>query len=148
VGLTLRTEDYIILSELDNYDWQEAFNYVYPPQVVLGDSCSDAGFTRDDVIEILAIEDGENDGGEWIGIFRLSDGRFAFVAAGCDCTGWDCQAGGYSQVAGSLESLVRFGVGECSRRRFGLCLPEDHNPYDVRTFEEFLEIYNHTIDPK
>jgi hypothetical protein len=52
-------------------------------------NCDDSPFSRSDVIEILAAEDGENDGPDWVGVFRLRDGRYASVSAGCDYTGWD-----------------------------------------------------------
>ena len=49
----------------------------------------DAWFTREDVVEVLAIDDGENDEADWVGMFALADGRYAYVEAGCDYTGWD-----------------------------------------------------------
>ena len=59
----------------------------------------------DDIEELLASVNGENDGEDWSCIVKMKDGRFAFVTAGCDYTGWDCQAGGRSFVAASLEEL-------------------------------------------
>jgi hypothetical protein len=56
---------------------------------VLGYEGSIKHFTRADVAEIIGMADGANDGPNWIGAFRLKDGRFAFVSAGCDYTGWD-----------------------------------------------------------
>lgn len=52
-------------------------------------SVSTTAFTRDDVAEIIAMAEGENDGAEWVGVFRLNDGRFAVLRAGCDYTGWE-----------------------------------------------------------
>ena len=46
-------------------------------------------FTRDDIADLLACEAGKNDGPAWIAVMRLKDGRFAFLEAGCDYTGWD-----------------------------------------------------------
>lgn len=48
----------------------------------------------DDVVEVIAAVEGENDGENWECIVRLKDNRYAFLSAGCDYTGWDCQAGG------------------------------------------------------
>lgn len=59
----------------DSFDWREAFKY------------SD-GFNMDDVAEIIASENGENDGASWVAVFALSDGRYAYLEAGCDYTGW------------------------------------------------------------
>ncbi len=44
---------------------------------------------RSDVAEIIATDDGENDGPPWVGLFLLTDGRYLAVEAGCDYTGWD-----------------------------------------------------------
>jgi hypothetical protein len=46
-------------------------------------------FTLEDVAEVIASDDGENDVRDWLAVFRLHDGRFAFISAGCDYTGWD-----------------------------------------------------------
>lgn len=83
-----------------DWDWGEAFAYAgekldacdgqpHRPQVVINGDCSDAPFSRADVIRIVASSDGEYDGPDWIGIFKLKDGRYGFLAAGCDYTGWD-----------------------------------------------------------
>lgn len=106
-----------MLARLDDYDWKMAFeccgseqdgdDYGSPynePDVgmtdgykkevkalrLLGqDPPADAEFTREDVVSIIAIEDGENDEASWIAVFELHDGRFAYLEAGCDYTGWD-----------------------------------------------------------
>lgn len=106
---------------LDNYDWDQAFQIsgVYR---VLGSGVSDANFNREDVEKILAIEDGQNDGDPWIGLFKLRDGRYAFLSAGCDYTGWDCQAGGRAIVSNDLEAIIRFGLGDEDRERFNIKL--------------------------
>jgi len=109
-----------MLSQIDSYDWEEAFKYSDNLAPVLDDDADQAPFSREDVAEIIAIEDGENDGPPWIGLFRLHDGRYAFLSAGCDYTGWDCQAGGGSAVANDLQKLIRFGMGDYERER--LCL--------------------------
>lgn len=114
-------------------DWQCAFEYAGPgdedaegyrpnlgsPSVspILGWEGDASGFTREDVAEILAIDDGCNDEESWVGLFRLKDGRYAFLSASCDFTGWDCQAGGHAFVGGDLESMVRYGLGAEDRER-------------------------------
>lgn len=121
------TEGCVMLERLNDYDWEQAFEYADAVPIV-GATCAPGRFTREDVAEILAIEDGVHDEESWIGLFRLNDGRFAYLEAGCDYTGWDCQASGSAQVADTMEQLVRFGVGQDSRRRFGKSLPEDAPP--------------------
>jgi hypothetical protein len=110
-----------MLDRLDNCDWEEAFKYaVTPEEAAPGMAISIEGFTREDVAEIVAIVDGENDGDDWLGVFRLADGRFAALRAGCDYTGWGCQEGGNSDVAPSLEAIVQFGLKADERKRLGL----------------------------
>jgi hypothetical protein len=89
----------------DDYDWQEAFAYSPVPM--------------DDVAETIVSVDGENDGPEWLGVFRLRDGRFLFLTAGCDYTGWDCQAGGSGEVRDDLDTLIWNDIGENDRERLG-----------------------------
>lgn len=76
-----------MLPRLDTYDWEEVFKYAASPaRVVTGEF--ERGFTREDVFRIVAADEGENDGPEWVGVFELNDGRFVSIEAGCDYTGW------------------------------------------------------------
>ena len=93
-----------------DYDWTEAFGF------------ADFGIT--DVNEIIAISEGENDGEPWIGVFKLNNGRFAFLTAWCDYTGWDCQSGGDSYQNDSLASLIRWDMNSSARRRLNMALPD------------------------
>lgn len=61
---------------IDDYDWRNAFTYA-------------KGFTREDVDEVIYICKGDNDGPDWLGLFKLKNGRYAGLSAGCDYTGWD-----------------------------------------------------------
>lgn len=122
-----------IPSEIEGYDWEHAFQCCGPTE---GDSyahnipsvsaaidkahVSTEPFQRADVDEVIASEEGENDGQNWIGVFKLRDGRFAFLSAGCDYTGWDCQSGGHAIVDDDLDHLIQFGLGEDDRARLGL----------------------------
>lgn len=61
---------------IDNdYNLQESLKYA-------------EGFSPDDISEILKQSDGENDGPDWCFLFQLRDGRYAYLQAGCDYTGW------------------------------------------------------------
>lgn len=78
-----------ILPELCDYDWREAFKYAVTPAPLIGDLVvTRNGFAREDVVEILYRADGQNEEEEWVGVFRLRDGRFAVLRAGCDYSGW------------------------------------------------------------
>ena len=97
----------------DDYDWKEAFGF--------------ADFSMDDVEKVLHHDPGHNDGDPWIMAGVLKDGRYFFLSAWCDYTGWDCQSGGHSNTTDTEESLYKYLLGEEERRRFGLKLLSDKN---------------------
>ncbi len=81
----------------DSYDWEEVFGEgsggntnketdACPPTETDIDLTPP---TRADVVEIIAAVNGEGDESDWIGVFRLKDGRFLLACGGCDMTGWD-----------------------------------------------------------
>lgn len=97
-----------MLKELDSYDWKEAFGYAGEPgteacrvsrgetgpvpkgmSTLPGATVSTAPFTREDVVIILCMSEGENDGPPWVIAGALRDGRWFHLSAGCDYTGWD-----------------------------------------------------------
>lgn len=69
-----------------NYDWIEAFKYA--ADIRTATTCSAEPFTIDDVKKVIKAVEGENDGDSWIMIGQLKDGRFFFLDAWCDYTGW------------------------------------------------------------
>ncbi len=111
----------------EDYDWQQALDVATGPRGVDGYAGSLAWNGWDDVAEVVAADPGENDGPNWIAALRLTDGRFAWLSAGCDYTGWDCQAGGSLEIAASLEDLIRLAMGTEDRRRLGYMLPGETN---------------------
>ena len=87
-----------MLEILDDYDWACAFEYAGEvthhhgngsPQPTFGYDGSTDEFTREDVEEVIGLHVGERDYESWCGVFKLKDGRFAYLEAGCDYTGWD-----------------------------------------------------------
>jgi hypothetical protein len=98
----------MILERIDDYDWEQAFGF--------------APFTREEVAEVIAAEDGQNDGDSWVGIFRLRDGRIGYLKAGCDYTGWDCQAGGTGDTRRTLAEVARELCEDDDRRRLKIAL--------------------------
>ena len=49
-------------------------------------------FGLDEIQEICAVVEGENDGPDWHWILLLKDGSYKYLTGGCDYTGWDCQS--------------------------------------------------------
>lgn len=89
-------------------DWYEAF--AYAPE----------GIDREDVSEVIACYDGCSDEENWIGVFKLKNGSYLYLSAGCDYTGWDCQASGVSEIRESLDDLIVSCVGISDRQRLNL----------------------------
>jgi len=79
-----------------------------------------ASFTRDDVVEIYGIQEGENDADPWRVYGLLKDGRYFYLEAGCDYTGWGCQEDGRSWVNSTKEGIIKEGLTEEARRIFKL----------------------------
>lgn len=104
-----------MLQVLDSYDWREAFVYAI-------------GFAREDVAEIHGIREGENDGASWIIYGRLHDKRWFALSAGCDYTGWDCQAGGSGHAYYTFDEMRAHAMDREMREHFGLILPVELAP--------------------
>lgn len=62
-------------------------------------------FVLEDIAEIKAVWEGENDGDNWHWFLVLNDGRNVFLEGGCDYTGWDCQSWASHQFVDSVETL-------------------------------------------
>ena len=77
----------ISVSDLNSYDWQEAFANA-AESIVSVDNAPTTHFSVDDVTKIISADEGENDELDWVGVFQLRDNRYVFVSAGCDYTGW------------------------------------------------------------
>lgn len=121
----------------NDYDWQQAFEYASKPQPCVGSTCALTSCSIDDVVDVIASDDGENDGAPWVGLFLLRDGRYLFLSAGCSYSGWDCPSGGQSWVAADYESLFQFGIGGNDRWRLRL---EDRLDLDAtRLAREFAQ---------
>jgi hypothetical protein len=96
-------------------DWQEVFKYADATDCRTRKQGKK--YQLDEVSEVIATVEGENDGAEWCGLFRMSDGRFLVIRAGCDYTGWGCQESGSSDVADDLETAMAFGLTQDERAR-------------------------------
>lgn len=78
-----------ILEEIHNSDWVHIFReYGGPSQAIWNRSVSQKDVKIEDVCVVLHLVEGEREGPDWVGVFRLKDGRHFTVRAGCDYTGW------------------------------------------------------------
>ena len=114
-----------MLKELDTYDWEEAFGFGNPQHANPTNTTrlvSLDSFSNGDVKTLYGIYEGCNDEDSWECYGKLNDGRYFCLEAWCDYTGWDCQSGGKSFVAGSKEEIEQFGLTEASRMLFKVVL--------------------------
>ncbi len=110
-----------------DYNWRHAFYEAqfstYGPDIDWrsGHEKAPEEFALNHVVEVIHAVEGENDGPAWIAVCRMDDGRFCVMEAGCDYTGWDCQAGGsiawYPTIADATGPLA---LNDDQRRRLGL----------------------------
>lgn len=118
----------IIVNKLDNdipeklsgYDWDAAFEYANPSRVIGDTEVSAERFYREDVEYVYGAREGENDGDEWLVYGKLRDGRYFYLSAWCDYTGWGCQEGGESFVSSDYHMLIRFGMPKGARSIFNI----------------------------
>lgn len=85
-----------------DYDWCEAMAY---------------GPGWDACASVVAASEGQNDAYTWVAVFVLQDGRYGFLEAGCDYTGWDCRADGRWCERDDLRTLALNDIGEEARER-------------------------------
>lgn len=105
---------------LASSDWADALQVCDPPVATEGFRGATT-FALHDVKEVLAIDEVPGDFAELdlLGVFRTHDDRIVKVAASCDSTGWDCQAGGRIEIAATLQDMIRWGLTETERQRLG-----------------------------
>lgn len=88
----------LVPQELCGYDWQHCFAYAGEPNAGDGSASIKAAhpgkeidlspFSRGDVTQVIGVSEGEGDVQNWLCYGQLRDGRFFFLTAGCDYTGW------------------------------------------------------------
>lgn len=96
-------------------EWDVEPNLSSKPSLVLDAKCSAETFWCEDVAAIFDSRPGEHDGAHWLIAGVLNDGRFFFIEAGCDYTGWGCQSSGSAWVSDSLRALYHHGMTDEAR---------------------------------
>lgn len=77
----------------------------------------DALYGVEDIAYVLALVPGHNDEMDWFWVLRLCDGRYIYTRAGCDYTGWHCQAWGSSSAHASAEEAAQCAPEEDGGRQ-------------------------------
>lgn len=121
-----------MLKELDTLDWANVFGWageengakntigrrkaaVLPP-AIRAPGESEVVVTREDVAQVAYLREGEAGVREWVGCFKLKDGRWLFVAAACQHGGWEKGGGtGGASVAPTARDLVEHAMSEEGR---------------------------------
>lgn len=111
-----------MLPQLSDYDWIEAFGF--------------ASFSIEDVEQVIAESTGCNDGDSWLSFGKLKDGRYYFLSAWCDYTGWDCQSGGDCFEHADRETVERFGMSDAERERLGIVLEVVDGPSPISDIDD------------
>lgn len=122
----------ITVEQMQNdYDWKSVFDFACRGQAD-GGTCGNAGlsvpydvesrlpsdeFDTKAIAQVIDASVGERDGASWMCVVLLNDGRFAYLCAGCDYTGWDCQSGGEALTSDSLRTLERMAMTDEARER-------------------------------
>lgn len=91
-------------------DWQEAWGVSEAGSAVLGCDVSTEYVPMNRIQAVIGCDRGQNDGPDWIALVWLDDGRFAFMSAGCDYTGWGCADWGYIMYSDTLERMLQYGL--------------------------------------
>ena len=63
-------------------------------------------FTVDEIENVLAVWEGENDGDDWRWILSMKNGKYMFLQGGCDYTGWDCESDAWSIETETPEEAI------------------------------------------
>lgn len=100
-----------MIEQLNDYDWTQAFE-TSDVRSLPGSSVATTPFGREDVLTVLSSSEGCRDESPWLMVGLLKDGRFFYLEAGCDYTGWDCQAYGSMTVSATLEELMSTAIPE------------------------------------
>lgn len=74
-----------------------------------------------DIESVIAYDEGQNDGENWIFILKIYDGRYVFMSAGADYTGFGCQQWiNNSDISYSLATLINFSLTDEDRSRLNI----------------------------
>lgn len=79
-------------------------------------------FNRQDIADIIALQNGSLDGADWLGLFRLKDGRLltAFGGTRCFCNQWDCITQSLMVLCTNLDEVIQYGLDTSQQERLGL----------------------------
>jgi len=63
-------------------------------------------FTIEEIVRVLAVVEGENDGADWHWVILLTNKFVVYLTGGCDYTGWDYQSWASSWFINGIPDLT------------------------------------------
>ena len=110
----------------DDFNWKNIYFFLLLENLTGGVDQAGNPTTRqvrafqfDDIAQIVALSNGDNDGPSWLGLFETHDNCYLYVEAGCDYTGWDCQANASAEWHTDLEQAKAMIPQENRKRLLG-----------------------------
>jgi hypothetical protein len=124
---------YITPASQDLYNYGYSYESIHRPIVVETpeEQADGSGFPHN-IKEYYWVQEGENDGDEWIALGKLENGAFFYFTASCDYTGFDCQGGMNLWVSNSFKNILDHAMAPRDREKF-LVVTDD----EVRYTDEY-----------
>ena len=104
------------------YDWPNAFSEAIGIGYAISEEEEDQlELALDQIEAVLASSEGDNDGPAWMALLQMKKqkgrGRYCFMEASCDYTGWDCQAWGSVSYENTIPRAVMLAMTPDARDR-------------------------------
>lgn len=99
------------------YDWKAAFAEGLQDVSACEGFAGSIKIGDDEIKAVYRASEGANDERSWLCVGELRDGRWFYLEASCDYTGWDCQAGGRIIIGADEAQVRQFACGDEARER-------------------------------
>lgn len=110
---------------MDEEPWEEILSYYFMVRTMMGQPTewkgnrNDPRISQEEIAEILFAHDGAHDYEEdWQLLFRMKDGRYCHVWAGCCYTGFSASGSVDCFIHENLDYLVSYGITWEQRFRY------------------------------
>lgn len=103
----------------DLYNYGYSYESIHRPIVVeTPEEQADGSGFPNNIKEYFWVQEGENDGDEWLALGQLENGAYFFYGASCDYTGFDCQGGMNLWVSSSFQNILEHAMQPCEREKY------------------------------
>lgn len=103
----------------DNYNSGYSYEEIHKPIVVETpeEQADGSGFPHN-IKEYFWVQEGENDGDEWIALGQLENNAFFYFTGSCDYTGFDCQGDMRLWVSKSFQNILNHAMEPRHREKY------------------------------